>query len=31
MIVWKLDLLHVHSVPMTTNVVSSNIVRGEVY
>ena len=31
-IVWYLDLqLHVHSVPITTKVVSSNPVHGEVY
>ena len=32
MIVWQLDLqLHVESVPITTNVVSSSPARGEVY
>ena len=32
MIVWELDLqLHVQSVPMTTKVVSSNPVHGEVH
>jgi hypothetical protein len=31
-IVWKLDLqLHVQSVPITTNIVSSNPAHGEVY